>query len=446
MQRIAMQTALGRGGAGVLVLPGDLGGEPAAHPTGTTDLVTPSAVVVPDPERVRALAEKINAARSVTLFVGAGVRDARGEVPELAGTVHAPIGHSLGGKEWIQYDNPYHVGMSGLLGYGACYDATHEADLLVLLGTDFPYDTFLPQTRTVQVDRDAAHRGRRTRLELGVQGDVGATLSAVLPLLERKTDRSFLDRMLRRHARGAGEGGERLHRAGDAPDPPRVRGSRAGRGDGRRRGGHDGVVTTGWSPWTPACATCGPRGTSPPPAGGGSSARSGTARWPTRCRTRSGRLRRAGPPGGVDVRRRWSEHAARRAAHRGRAPAADQDRGVQQRIAGHDPAGDDGRRLPPFQTGHGPADLGGVARACGIPAVTVTEPSEVRSALRVALDAPGPYLVDVRTDPNALSIPPHITATQVRGFALAATRTVLEGGVGNMIDLARGNLRSIPRP
>jgi pyruvate dehydrogenase (quinone) len=119
----------------------------------------------------------------------------------LAAKLHSPIGHSLRGKEWIQYDNPYDVGMSGLLGYGACYQATHEADLLLLLGTDFPYDAFLPQARTIQVDHDAARLGRRTPLELAVHGDVAATLRAVLPVVTPKTDRSFLDRMLHQHAR-----------------------------------------------------------------------------------------------------------------------------------------------------------------------------------------------------------------------------------------------------
>lgn len=101
------------------------------------------------------LAEAINGAGSVTLFCGAGARGAHAEVMELAATIGAPVGHTLRGKEWIQYDNPYDVGMSGLLGYGAAYEAMHEADLLVLLGTDFPYDTFLPQARTIQVDHDA---------------------------------------------------------------------------------------------------------------------------------------------------------------------------------------------------------------------------------------------------------------------------------------------------
>jgi hypothetical protein len=90
--------------------------------------------------------------------------------------------------------------MTGMLGYGACYQATHEADLLLLLGTDFPYDAFLPQARTVQIDHDSTRLGRRTPLELAVHGDVAATLRAVLPLVEQRSDRSFLDRMLREHA------------------------------------------------------------------------------------------------------------------------------------------------------------------------------------------------------------------------------------------------------
>src|SRR5262249_317460 len=99
------------------------------------------------------------------------------------------------------YDNPHDVGMSGLLGYGACYDATHEADLLVLLGTDFPYDGFLPQRHTVQIDHDASRLGRRSSLDLAVHGDVAATLRGVLPMVRQKPDRAFLDDMLRRHTR-----------------------------------------------------------------------------------------------------------------------------------------------------------------------------------------------------------------------------------------------------
>ncbi|WP_433298285.1 pyruvate dehydrogenase [Pseudonocardia sp. CA-142604] len=439
LQRIAMQTALARRGVGVLVLPGDLGGEPAPHPTGHSDLVTPRAVAQPDPEQVRALAEKINAADAVTLFVGAGVRDARAEVLELASRVHSPIGHSLGGKEWIQYDNPYDVGMSGLLGYGACYEATHESDLLILLGTDFPYDTFLPQAHTVQVDREAAHLGRRTRLDLGVHGDVAATLRAVLPLVTQKTDRRFLDRMLRRHA-------EQLEKV-VAAYTTKVE---------RMRPIHpeyvaalldeamddDAIVTVD----TGMCNV-----------------------WAARYITPTGRRRIIGSFRHGTMANALPHAIGAAYAEPGRQVVSmSGDGGLTMllgellTVAEHDLPitivvfnnGSLGMiRLemmvagyPFFETDHGVADLAGVARACGVPAGAVDDPAELPKALRNALHTPGPYLLDVRTDPNALSIPPHITAGQVRGFALAATRTVLDGGVGKMVELARSNLRSIPRP
>jgi pyruvate dehydrogenase (quinone) len=439
LQRIAMQTALGHRGVGVLVLPGDLGGEQAPNPTGHSDLVVTRATAQPDPERVRALADKINAAGTVTLFVGAGVQNARDEVLELAAKIASPIGHSLGGKEWIQYDNPYDVGMSGLLGYGACYEATHESDLLVLLGTDFPYDTFLPQARTVQVDRDAAHLGRRTRLELGVEGDVGATLREVLPLLEQKTDRRFLDKMLRRHA-------EALEKVVSAyavkveklrPIHPEYVAALLDEAMT-----DDAIVTVD----TGMCNVWAARYLSPT----GRRRIIGSFRHGTMANALPHAIGAAFAEPGRQVVSMSGDGGLTMllgelltvAEHNLPIKVVAFNNGslgmirLEMMVAGY----------PSFETDHGVADLAGVARACGIPSVAVDDPAQLGKALRVALQSAGPYLVDVRTDPNALSIPPHISGAQVRGFALAATRTVLEGGVGKMVELARSNLRSIPRP
>ena len=151
------------------------------------------------------LAELIDEADTVTLFAGAGVREAREEVLALAEQVKAPIGHAFGGKEWMQYDNPYDVGMSGLLGYGACYEAMHEADLLILLGTDFPYSEFLPGAdgkkapKIIQIDADASRLGRRVPLDLALHGDVALTLQAVLPLLTSRKSHRFLHNQLKAH-------------------------------------------------------------------------------------------------------------------------------------------------------------------------------------------------------------------------------------------------------
>ena len=438
LQRIAMQTALADRGVSVLVIPGDVTAEAAAHPTGQGDLVTPSAVVTPAADRVEALAERVNRASSVTLFVGAGVREARDEVLALAEKVKAPVGHSLGGKEWIQYDNPYDVGMSGLLGYGACFEASHEADLLVLLGTDFPYDGFLPQAHTVQVDRDARHLGRRTVLDLGVEGDVGATLRALLPLLDEKTDRTFLDRMLRHHA-------EALEHVVDAY-AQRVEDHRpvhpeyvAAVLDEELT--DDAVVTVD----TGMCNV-----------------------WAARYITPTGRRRIVGSFRHGTMANALPHAIGAAVSQPGRQVVSMSGDGgltmlmgellttVEQDLDLTVVAFNNGAlgmiRLemmvagfPSFQTDHGPADLGAIAAAAGLHAVTVTDPHELRGALRAAIDHRGPSLVDVRTDPNALSIPPHVTAEQVRGFALAGMRTVLTGGVGKMVDLARSNLRSIPR-
>ena len=172
--RSAIHHAYGAPGVAVLTLPGDVADLETADPVPDA-LSRPHAPrVIPAEQDVQALAEAINAAKKVAIFAGAGVRGAHDEVVALAEKLAAPVGHSLRGKEWIQYDNPYDVGMSGLLGYGACQAAIENADLLLLLGTDFPYDQFLPDdVRTAQVDIEPTRLGRRTRMDLAVVGDVG---------------------------------------------------------------------------------------------------------------------------------------------------------------------------------------------------------------------------------------------------------------------------------
>lgn len=437
--RIAIQHALARGEVAVLVMPGDVAHKDAAGPTGTSTFVTERAVAVPPPGQVRALAEMLNRARSVTLFCGAGVAGAHTEVMELAGRLHAPIGHSLRGKEWVQYDNPYDVGMSGLLGYGACYRATHDADLLVLLGTDFPYDGFLPLARTVQIDHDAARLGRRTPLELGVHGDVRETLRAVLPLVEQKTNRDFLDEMLREHCRA-------LETVVDAYT----------KDVGRRVPIHPEYVAdvlddlaADDAVFTVDTGMCNV--------------------WAARYVTPNGRRRVIGSFLHGSMANALPHAIGAQLAYPGRQVISMSGDGGLGMLLGelltvrlHDLPVKivlfnnaslgmvklemlvDG--LPDHQTDHPGVDYAAIARGAGIPSARVTEPGEVRPALADALARPGPALVDVVTDPNALSIPPHITAQQVKGFALAASKVVLNGGVGKMVELARSNLRNVRRP
>ncbi|MBN4844939.1 ubiquinone-dependent pyruvate dehydrogenase, partial [Staphylococcus sp. EG-SA-29] len=150
-------------------------------------------------ETIQELASHINRAKKVALFVGAGIEGAHDEVVSLAEKAAAPVGHSLRGKDFIQYDNPLDVGMTGLLGYGAAAEGIHDADLMIMIGTDFPYDQFLPETTTIQIDTDPSVMGRRTDVDLQIEGSALETLRALLPLVEYKKDRKWLDRVLKKH-------------------------------------------------------------------------------------------------------------------------------------------------------------------------------------------------------------------------------------------------------
>src|SRR5699024_1997244 len=199
----AVQSTLAGNGVSVLVIPGDVSSEDEVESTLLDSVATAArGVVKPNAAQVDALARALNEAETVTLLVGAGAWDARDEVLELAARLRAPVGHSLGGKDIIQYDNPFDVGMSGLLGYGGLPESMEKADLLLMVRTDFPYSDFLPTGNVAQIDSNAANLGRRTTVRTPVHGDAGETLRAVLPMVGDKAGTGadkFLERMLRHH-------------------------------------------------------------------------------------------------------------------------------------------------------------------------------------------------------------------------------------------------------
>jgi len=193
----AVTTAVIDRGPTVISLPGDVAASKA--PDGMHTVAIPAkAVFRPAEADLEKLAGLINDAKTVAIFGGDGCRDARNEVLTLANKVKAPVGYSFRGKQWLEHDNPYATGMTGLLGYGGTYNAIHGADLLLLLGTDFPFSEFLPNgnVKKVQIDTNPKHLGRRTALDLGLVGDVQATVAAMLPKIREKNDTSFLEKHL----------------------------------------------------------------------------------------------------------------------------------------------------------------------------------------------------------------------------------------------------------
>jgi len=194
---IAIETALTKQGVAVVVLPGDVALSDAVNQERRVAFPNAWPEVTPRRQELDRLAAELNQAQKVTILAGAGCAGAHDELVELAGKLQAPIVHALRGKEFIEYDNPYDVGMTGLLGFASGYHAMMNCDTLLMLGTDFPYQQFYPRkARIVQIDIRGEQLGRRSRVDLGVVGGAAETVRAVLPLIEQKQDRRYLDASL----------------------------------------------------------------------------------------------------------------------------------------------------------------------------------------------------------------------------------------------------------
>ncbi|ATG50327.1 ubiquinone-dependent pyruvate dehydrogenase [Brachybacterium vulturis] len=443
MLHIAVQTAIAKQGVSVLVLPGDVADQEVDGPL-TRDLATDLGRVQPAAEPVGRLAELIDEADTVTLFTGAGVRDAREEVLSLAERVKSPIGHAFGGKEFMQYDNPFDVGMSGLLGYGACYEAMHEADLVILLGTDFPYSEFLPgpggknPPKIVQIDAEAARLGRRVPLDLALHGDVGLTLQALMPLLTREKSARFLHRQLKAHHKALTGAVSAYTKNVERMRPIHPEFVAATLDD---LADDDAVFTVD----TGMCNVWGARYITP------NGKRRLFGSW------HHGSMANALPQA-IGASLAFPERQVISMSGDGGLgmllgellTVKLHDLGTKIVVFNNSSLGMvklemlvEG--LPDHGTDHEDVDYAAIAQGVGIGAVRITDPRTLKKQLAAALATPGPMLIDVVTDPAALSMPPKISAQQIRGFAQASTRIVLGGGVGKMLDMAAANLRNMPR-
>ncbi len=433
----AISHAVGLNGVAVVTLPGDIASLSASAPTPQWSRSKPASRV-PAPESVAQLAEAVNAAGKVAIFAGIGVQGAHDEVVALAKLLKAPVGHSLRGKDFIQYNNPYDIGMTGLLGYGAAAEGIADADLLILLGTDFPYEQFLPDTRTAQVDRDPAHLGRRTDVDVAVQGDVLPTLQALMPLLVEKKSTRFLNQMLKKHDKLMNKSVGAYTRKADklVPIHPEYAASLLD-----EIADKDAIFTAD----TGMCNV-----------------------WTARYINPLGTRRLIGSYLHGSMANALPQAIGAQAAFPGRQvisvsgdgglsmllgeliTAAAQQLPVKVVVFNNSSLGMvklemlvDG--LQDFAVDVPDVNYAAIAAAMGFHAVRVSDPAFIADAYRAAFAHPGPALVELITDSQALSIPPKIKGGQVVGFASAMSKIVLNKGAGEAVSMARSNLRNIPR-
>ena len=433
---IAMQSAIGKGGVGVIVLPGDIAGMEAPAEVASRSLVTQRPSIRPSDKDLARLADLINSSKKVALFCGIGCENAHDEVVALAEKVKAPVGHSYRGKPFVEYDNPYDVGMTGMIGFGMAYEAIHECDLLLLLGTDFPYDKFLPtKTKIAQIDIRVERLGRRSKLDLGIWGDVQETLQALLPMLDTKQDRDFLGAVLGKHK-------EKIRKMNVYVDHV-----------GKRLPMHPEPVAAALSEVAAPDAIF--------------TADTGMCNvWSARYIKATKDRRLIGSFNHGSMANALPQAIGAQCAYPRRQVISMSGDGGFAMLMGDlltltqynlpikvlvfdngalgmvklemETAG-----FPDYQTDLKNPNFAKLAEAVGLMGVRIENPTDLTSGLKKALEHPGPALIDVVTDPNALSIPSHADRSQAVGFALALGKMVLAGDLDEVVETVEGNIRHV---
>lgn len=430
----AMNTAIGKQGVAVLVLPGDvaLSEAPAASPRHW--VAEQPQRIAPTSTEIDRLVGLLNQAKAPAILAGAGCAGAHTELVSVAKALKAPIVHALRGKEYVEYDNPYDVGMTGLIGFSSGYHTLMSADAVLMLGTSFPYRAFYPKEATmIQVDRDPTALGRHTTLSLGIAADVRETLSALLPKLAERSDATFLNRALD-HYHKARAGLDELAQPAPASKPVhpqhlmRLVSELAA---------EDAVFTADVG--TPTV-------------------------WAARYLKMNGRRRLLGSFNHGSMANAMLQALGAQAAQPNRQVISlsgdggftmmmgDMLTAVQQKlpikiilfnnsslgfVAMEMKAGGYLDTATDLQN----PDFAAIAKVAGFTSFRADDSTNLKETLTQALAHPGPVLVDVRTERNELIMPPKVQIGQAKGFSLYMLKAVLNGRGDEVVELARTNLR-----
>jgi pyruvate dehydrogenase (quinone) len=429
----AMRAAISQRGVAVIVLPGDVALSAAPETKAKWVEVLPPQVL-PGAAQLDLVAQLLNDSGAVTLLCGAGCAGAHDELLALADTLGAPVVHALRGKQHVEYDNPFDVGMTGLIGFSSGYHAMLSCDTLVILGSNFPYRNFYPENaKIVQIDIDPTALGRRTPLTHGLVGGVKETVAALLPRLKRQENRRFLDKALKHYTK-AREGLDELatpSAAGEPIHPQYLAKVISDQAD-------DNAIFT-VDVGTPTL-------------------------WAARYLKMNGKRTLLGSFNHGSMANAMPQALGAKAVDPQRQVVALCGDGglsmllgdllsvrqldlpiklvvfnnsslgfvdMEMKAGGYVPHGTD-----LYET-----NFAGIALGAGILGIRVESAEELPGALRKAFDHPGPVLVDVVTAKQELGIPPKIKLAQAKGFSLYMLRTVLSGRGDEVMELIKTNLR-----
>ena len=431
---LAMQTAVSRRGVAVVAIPGDIALQTAIVASPRLRFPSPNPKVCPSDEELDTLARVLDPSKKITILGGAGCAGAHPKLIALASRLNSPVVHAMRGKEFIEYDNPFDVGMTGLLGLSSGYYAMMNCDLLLMIGTDFPYQQFFPRDATiVQIDIRGEQLGRRTKLDYGFVGDIKTTLEALLPRVRQNGEGTHLKASL-----------EHYHKARRGLDELAALGSR-----GKQIHPQHVVRTLDELAADDALFSCDV----------------GTPTiWAARYLTMNGKRRLLGSFNHGSMANALPQAIGAQVSHPGRQVLALSGDGGLAMLMGDllslrqlkapvkvvvfknnslafvelemKAAG-----LVDFGTDLENPSFAKMAEAAGLLGLTAKTPDQVRPMIAAVLEHDGPALLEVPISRQELSMPPNITVEQAKGFGLFALRAVLSGRGDELLDLAETNLR-----
>ncbi len=434
--KLAIQNAITKEGVAAIAIPGDLGTKPVSGDGIANAASYKNSISTPNADSVKALADAINKAKKITLFCGHGCKDAHKEVLELSNKIKAPICCTLRGKQWMGAENPNYIGLTGLIGYGSASSSMEASELLIMIGTDFPYQPWIPtKPQKAQIDIRAEHIGKRTKIDFGVVGDTATTIKSLLKLLKEKEDSSFLDKAVKAYKKSRADLDVYVKNVSCQEKP------------------HPEYATALIDKFASDSAIF----TIPTGLGTVWGARYIT---PKKDRRIIGSFLHGSManeiPMAIGAQFAYPERQVVAICGDGGLTmllgelltVAQYDLPIKMFVYNNETLGFIDLEMmaagyTPYKTKMKNPNFAKMAESMGIKGIRIDENCELSAGIKEAFTHKGPVLVDIATDPNAIALPPKISLEQSLNFSLALSKLALSGNISDAIKVISSNKKTL---